>query len=424
MSEYLTIDPERQLKLKDIIGKLHQGVPVHEVKREFGRLIQGVSAAEVAAMEQALIDGGMPVEEVQRLCEVHVEVFEQSLAQNGNPKKTPGHPVHTLIEENRRAMAALNELKNTARAFRWGMGSRDAAVAALENASKIIIHYTRKENQLFPYLEKHGFTGPSRVMWGKHDEIRELFKEARLALDQGGKAFAPKASAIAQKMKKMIFMEEHILIPEAVRRLSEREWAQIRLGEDAIGFAWVKPEALYDAALVLATEQKKDLLKAVKAEAPKTPAAAGTLADNKPDVLEKAAGMLNLDTGTISAELLNLALKTLPVDISVVDENDHVLYYSDSPHRLFPRSPAVIGRSVQNCHPQKSVETVNKILSAFKKGEKDAARFWIEMGGRFILIEYYALRDKDGKYRGTLEMSQDLTELRALQGQRRLLDWD
>lgn len=408
MSEYLTVDPERQLKLKDIIGKLHQGVPVHEVKREFGRLIQGVSAAEVAAMEQALIDGGMPVEEVQRLCEVHVEVFEQSLAQNGNPKKTPGHPVYTLIEENRRAMTALKELKNTARAFRWGMSSRDTAAAALENASKIIIHYTRKENQLFPYLEKHGFTGPSRVMWGKHDEIRELFKEARLALDQGGKAFAPKAAAIAQKMKKMIFMEEHILIPEAVRRLSEREWAQIRLGEDAIGFAWIKPEALYDAALVLAAEQKKDQLMTEKVETPKAP----------------AAGMLNLDTGTISAELLNLALKTLPVDISVVDEDDHVLYYSDSPHRLFPRSPAVIGRSVQNCHPQKSVETVNKILSAFKKSEKDSARFWIEMGGRFILIEYYALRDKDGKYRGTLEMSQDLTELRALQGQRRLLDWD
>lgn len=424
MSEYLTIDPERQLKLKDIIGKLHQGVPVHEVKREFGRLIQGVSAAEVATMEQALIDGGMPVEEVQRLCEVHVEVFEQSLAQNSNPKKTPGHPIYTLIEENRRAMIALKELKNTARAFRWGITTKDAASAALENASKIIIHYTRKENQLFPYLEKHGFTGPSRVMWGKHDEIRELFKEARIALNQGGKAFAPKAVAISQKMKKLIFMEEHILIPEAVRRLSEREWAQIRLGEDAIGFAWVKPEALYDAVLVLATEQKKDMLQAGRTEMSKTQPAAETKADSKPDALKEAPGMLNLDTGIIGTDLLNLALKTLPVDISVVDEDDHVLYYSDSPHRLFPRSPAVIGRSVQNCHPQKSVETVNKILSAFKKGEKDSARFWIEMGGRFILIEYYALRDKDGKYRGTLEMSQDLTELRALQGQRRLLDWD
>lgn len=424
MSEYLTIDPERQLKLKDIIGKLHHGVPVHEVKREFGRLIQGVSAAEVAAMEQALIDGGMPVEEVQRLCEVHVEVFEQSLSHNSNPVTTPGHPVHTLVEENRHARTALKALKSAARAFRWGMGTRDAAATALENASKILIHYTRKENQLFPYLEKHGFTGPSRVMWGKHDEIRELFKEARNALDQDGKAFASAALGIAQKMKKMIFMEEHILIPEAVRRLSEREWAEIRRGEDAIGFAWVKPEALYDAALVLATEQKKELLKAEKSEKTSTQTSADRAAQDASERLKTASGLLNLDTGTISADLLNLALKTLPVDISVVDEEDHVLYYSDSPHRLFPRSPAVIGRSVQNCHPQRSVETVNKILSAFKKGEKDSARFWIEMGGRFILIEYYALRDKDGKYRGTLEMSQDLTELRALQGQKRLLDWN
>ncbi|MDH7484527.1 MAG: PAS domain-containing protein, partial [Spirochaetales bacterium] len=122
--------------------------------------------------------------------------------------------------------------------------------------------------------------------------------------------------------------------------------------------------------------------------------------------------------------LLDIALRTMPADISIVDAQDRVVYYSDSPHRVFPRSPAIIGRTVQNCHPQKSVATVNRILEAFRKGERDSARFWLEMGGRFILIEYHALRNDSGRYLGTLEVSQDLTEYRALQGQKRLLDWE
>jgi DUF438 domain-containing protein len=410
MSEFLTIDPDRQRKLKAIIAKLHSGRPVAEVKKEFQKLIHGVSAAEVAAMEQSLIDGGMPVEEVQRLCEVHVQVFEGSLAKGKVPREIPGHPVHTLLAENKLARKKAAALKTAARAWAWKLGSREDAEQALADLSIITTHYTRKENQLFPFLEKQGFTGPSRVMWGKHDEIRAAFKEAQAALDEGPRKFRSLARALAAKIGRMIFMEEHILIPEASRRLSEREWAQIRSGESAIGFSWVSPESMYDSAIVLAKTAKPAADSIVSADRPVAPAAAQELID--------------LATGKISREVLDLALTTLPADISVVDENDKVLYYSDSPHRLFPRSPAVIGRSVQNCHPQKSVETVNKILAAFKNKEKDKARFWIEMGGRFILIDYYALYDKEGKYRGTLEFSQDLTELRALSGQRRLLDWN
>jgi len=133
---------------------------------------------------------------------------------------------------------------------------------------------------------------------------------------------------------------------------------------------------------------------------------------------------LRLSTGSLSPELLDLVLRKLPVDISVVDEHDRVLYYSDSPERVFPRSPAVIGRTVQNCHPQKSVAAVERILQAFKDGRRDKAEFWIRMGERLVVIEYLALRDAEGRYRGTLEVSQDATDLRALEGERRLLDWD
>lgn len=408
MADYAAIDPERQIKLKEIIGRLHAGSPAGEVKREFAKLIQGVSAAEIAAMEQSLIEGGMPVEEVQRLCEVHVQVFEASLAKHGTPSGMAGHPIHSMIEENKLARKKAEALKAAARRWAWRVGTEEDAADALEDLSAIAIHYARKENQLFPYLEKQGFTGPSRVMWGKHDEIRALFKDARDALGGEPRAFGRIARSLAAKVQKMIFMEERILIPEARRRLSEREWAEIRQGEEAIGFAWIKPASLYDAGIVLASA---------------APAAADARLDAEAPSAE-AAELLDLATGRLPKGLLDVALRTMPVDISIIDEFDKVLYYSDSPHRLFPRSPAAIGRDVHNCHPQKSVAIVEKILQAFKNKEKSKARFWIEMGGRFILIEYYALRDAEGAYKGTLEVSQDLTELRALQGQRRLLDWD
>ncbi|HWR13120.1 MAG TPA: DUF438 domain-containing protein [Rectinemataceae bacterium] len=421
MGEYVTIDPERQIRLKKIIGRLHGGAPVSEVKKEFAKLIHGVSAAEVAAMEQSLIDGGMPVEEVQRLCEVHVQVFESSLAAGQKPSGIAGHPIHSMLEENKLAKKKVAALKAAARSWTWGIGSGDTAQKALDDLSAIIIHYARKENQLFPYLEKHDFTGPSRVMWGKHDEIKALFRDAKDALDSKPRAFLFVARTLAMKIQKMIFMEEHILMPEAERRLSRREWAEIRRGEEAIGFAWIRPASLYDAGLALADEVQN------QAPAFSPTVAAATPTDGAPTIgapTAVIADLLDLSTGRVSKEVLDIALKTMPVDISIVDENDRVLYYSDSPHLLFPRSPAAIGRSVQNCHPQKSVDTVNKILTSFKNKERDKARFWIEMGGRFILIEYYALRDGAGGYRGTLEVSQDLTELRALRGQLRLLDWE
>jgi len=133
---------------------------------------------------------------------------------------------------------------------------------------------------------------------------------------------------------------------------------------------------------------------------------------------------LELKTGKLTAEQVDLILRALPVDVSFVDENDTVIYYSEKKDRIFTRVPGVIGRKVQNCHPAKSVDVVERILKAFKTGQKDRAEFWIQIEGRFIHIRYFAIRDDQGHYRGCLEVSQDVTEIRQLQGQRRLLDWD
>jgi DUF438 domain-containing protein len=414
MSEYLTsTDPQRAARLKAIIERLAAGESPSEVKREFHELIKGADAAEVAALEQSLIEGGTPVEEVQRLCEVHADVFRSGLERGGRPERMPGHPVHTYLAENREAARRAGRLSRSA------LGGTDMIRQALAELRPIIVHYERKENQLFPYLERTGFTGPSRVMWGKHDEIRAAFKAVEEACAAGDARSARKgARDLARRVRTMIFMEERILFPNALKRLSEADWAAVRRGEDAIGFAWVRPGAQWDPALAGspsgagAQGRYANLAAAVEA--------AGRTSSR--DVPTGPTGV-PLSTGSLPLDWLDRMLKALPLDLSFVDAEDKVRYYSDSPQRVFPRSPGIIGRSVQNCHPQKSVAVVEKILEAFKKKEKERADFWLEKDGRFILISYKAIYDDAGTYLGTLEMSMDATDIRALTGQRRLLDW-
>lgn len=185
----------------------------------------------------------------------------------------------------------------------------------------------------------------------------------------------------------------HILFPMAIEIFSREDWQRVRQGEEAIGFAWIEPP----------------------------PAMEMETGATEPKVVPE--GAFEMRTGLLDLTQINLMLTHLPVDISFVDEQDRVLYYSDCPERIFPRSPAVIGRAVQNCHPAESVEMVNRILDAFRNGEKRKAEFWINFGGRFILIQYFAVVDGDGRYRGCLEVSQDVTEIRGLEGEKRLLDW-
>ena len=404
MSEHLGMDSERAARLKSIIDRLAEGAKPSDVKKEFHDLIKGADALEVAALEQSLIEGGMPVQEVQRLCEVHADVFKDGLERGEKSHSLPGHPIYSYLAENAEARKLLWPLRMAG--FFGDAAAVGKAVAALR---PIIVHYERKENQLFPFLEQVGFTGPSKVMWGKHDEIRDRFRNLEVAAATGdSKTSRSNARALVRQLTSMMFMEEKILFPNAIKRLGERDWVKIRQGEQAIGYAWIKPGAVWDASLAWA--QAKDSVKVIP-----------TTSQEK--TTAPAESVVHLNEGALPNKVLDLMLRKLPLDISFVDANDRVLYYSDSPHRVFPRSPAIIGREVKNCHPPKSVAVVERILEAFKRKEKDSAEFWINMGGRFILISYKAIYDDDGSYLGTMESSWDATDIRALQGERRLLDW-
>lgn len=402
----LGMDPARLQLLKEIIADLHRGVELAQVKQRFAELVREVTPAEIAQMEQQLIAEGLPQEEVKRLCDVHVQVFKESLEQQSStsPETPPGHPVHTFRAEN----SALGEVAQRLGALLDGLadgpdaeGALAEIARALETLAEIEKHYLRKENQLFPLLERRGVVGPTQVMWAIHDDVRGLLKDTRQALKAADVAALKRAGQqLVNTVVSMIYKEDNILLPMSLQVLEAGDWSEVRRGESEIGYALVTP----------GTEWSPE-----RAEAAPSPEAA------RPGAVPAA---LPLDTGLLSLEQINLMLKHLPVDISLVDENDQVVYYSDSAERIFPRSPAVIGRKVQFCHPQKSVATVNRILEAFRRGEENVAEFWIQMMGRFVHIRYFALRDARGSYRGTLEVSQDVTAIRALEGQRRLLSWD
>jgi uncharacterized protein len=405
--EAFAVQPDRSQRiamLGQIIAGLHDGGDLATAQKQFAEAVGDVDAGEIAAMEEELIRGGLPVSEVQRLCDVHVGAFRPALDGKTMPAPPAGHPVHTYAADNKIIGALADRLSTAAnKLVADGTSAKELLpdlAAALDRYDGLDNHFKRKENQLFPLLERHGVTGPSQVMWGVHDEIRKQWKQARQAVErQDVGACVATLPGLARGLIEMIYKEEKILFPLAMETLTSEEWAEEKRGEDELGYRLAKP------AIPLRISATPDVGKPVQ-EAP----TAG------PDLLP-------LGTGALSLEVVDLVLRHLPLDLSFVDENDVVRYYSEGKERIFPRSPAAIGRTVQNCHPPKSVATVNRILDSFRAGKKDVAEFWIDMGGHFIHIRYFAVRDQAGKYRGCLEVTQDVGAIRALQGQRRLLDW-
>ncbi|MBP1659802.1 MAG: hypothetical protein H6P95_994 [Candidatus Aminicenantes bacterium] len=401
-SPVVTDQAAKKEVLKDIIRDLHAGGDVEALQARFAALVRDVSGAEIGAMEQELIDEGLPESEVRRLCDLHVKVFESALDARPMPASEPGHPLHTLAEENRALAGIAAEARDVLERLKEGAvetaSVRPRLAELLERLAQVEKHYLKKENQLFPRLEAKGVSGPSKVMWAVHDDIRAHLKDLRRALDLGDAGLIVRAGQwVLQEIVDMIGKEDKILFPMTLELLDAEDWLRVKKGEEEIGYAWIDRPPVWPASGAA------------------RPAAAEGLA---------APGTVDLDRGQLTPGQIDLMLTSLPVDISFVDETDTVAYYSATRERVFPRSPGVIGRKVQNCHPPKSVDVVERILKAFRSGERDAAEFWIESGGRFIHIRYFAMRDAAGAYRGALEVTQDVTSIRALRGERRLLDWD
>lgn len=426
MSEYINNREYRQKVLKELIMELHNGKTVDEVKERFEKLIEGVSAAEISMMENQLIREGLPVSEVQRLCDVHAAVFKGSIEEihmPDNPAEIPGHPVHTFKMENRaleRHMEksikpVLNELKQTD-----SPGLRKKLLEEYTKLYEVDKHYLRKENLLFPFLEKYGITAPPKVMWGVDDEIREDIKNVLAMLrDDESKAevLVEKAETAMGRVSEMIFKEENILFPMAMDTLNEDEWMKIARESSELGYCLYEPKKEWKPARVNVEEKTK--MESTKDSETEAKEPAGD--DRAWGTQENGGGYIAFETGVLSQRELEAMLNTLPVDITFVDKDGIVKYFSQGTERIFPRTKAVIGRTVTNCHPPASVHIVEKIVEDLKSGKKDHEDFWIKMKGMYVLIRYFAVRDRNGEFVGVLEFTQNIAPLKEIEGEKRLL---
>ena len=410
MSELIDNSRFRKKRLKELILKLHEGESPIKVRQELMGTLKSIPYGEVVEVEQELISEGLPETEVLRLCDIHGEVLQGHVDQSGFRSIPEGHPVDVFINENRELKKVTEKTRNLLDSVeRVPEGNldnfRNALLSCFNDLMDVDKHYQRKEYLVFPYLEKNEITGPPKIMWGKHDEIRDqlkgcitLLKEPALKkndlIESLDLIFYPAVKA----MDAMVQKEEEILFPMAMDVITEKEWWHIHQQTLEFGFTLYDPPVDWKAEGYRETESEFT--------------AQGT-----------GDGTVQLPSGSFTPEEIMAILNTVPVDMTFVDKDDKVKYFTQGSHRIFARSRSIINRDVRLCHPPGSVDIVEKILADFKSGKASHAPFWIQMKGKFILIEYYALRDENGEYLGTLEVSQDLTEARSLKGEQRILSY-
>jgi hypothetical protein len=395
--------------LKEAIKELHGGVSPTAVKEKFKEVLKGTKPEDIAKIEQELVKEGMPREELQRLCDVHMAVIGEQV-QDQELHIPAGHPISILIEEHRVLLEKAERLATLVKMIDEACDSVYVGDALTELQSVVKDfqdsekHYLREENVLFPTMEKHGVTEPPAIMWMEHNRIREVKKKLHDLVEEWNtmpysdfKARLTEAAGpLCSVLPDHFFKENNILFPTALQVVTDKEWEDVRKDFDEIGYTSFTP---------------RNVLAAFRVAKP------------VPITAKPSADTLQFETGSLSKEEAEAILDTLPVDISFIDKDDRVKYFNKAEKRIFVRTKAVIGRSVQLCHPQKSIDIVNRIVEAFTTGEKDTAEFWITMNNRLVHIRYFAVRDKNGKYLGTMEVTQDLTDLKKIEGQKRLLDW-
>ena len=321
-----------------------------------------------------------------------------------------GHPVRVYLEENILIKELFSELFNTN-----AQNEYQKFYNIFNQICEVEKHFARKENQLFPYLEKYGWTGPSQGMWAFHDDIRALIKDVRVSVEN--KDFdnmTLKLTNVYNNLVHLISVEENRLLPNALQLLKAEDWEEFYEGDKEIGWMFANPPAKYPEKI----EDKETL------EQENEVYVHPSLDKKKRELPFSLENRTHYDEGYLTPEQVNSIFRILPVDITYVDENDRVVFYNRGDDRVFPRSAGIIGREVRFCHPPKSVDQVLKILEEFKAGRQDTANFWITFKGKFVHIRYFAVRDENKNYKGVIEMSQDVTEIRALEGEKRLLDWE
>lgn len=396
---------EPKERVRRLIEALRAGADPEKVKAEFKDILGGMESPDITVIEDELVADGLPPEEIHRLCDVHLAVFKEA-TEKAKVEVLPGHPIYILLEEHRFVRDVVEEISRTLPIIektkdfpemKETLARLDQLFGHLREYDK---HKVREENALFPFIEKHGVTQPPAVMWSEHDQQRKLIKDAtntlkkreELGVSKFKERMIPGLRALMEHIPSHFYKEENILYPTALKIIEETEWKEIRASMDDLGYCYFTPSSAVGKIRTTTAEAKKRGIE------------------------------IMLESGVFTVSQLECVLNTLPVDITFVDDEDTVRFFNQAKDRIFPRTKAIIGRKVQKCHPQKSVDVVERILKDFKARKRDSAKFWLHLGDKYVAIEYFAVRNRNGKYLGCLEVSQDIAPIQKIQGEKRLLD--
>ena len=419
---FQNIDGKKLEIVHEIKSAYDEGkISLEEARKALKDRVQHLAPYEIAIIEQEMVEETEDEcikEDIQAMLEVFQDVLvtkDQELPEN--------HPISCYRREN----AKMKELLLSVEDLVQYPLIKNQWLELYEELLKFKIHLSRKQNQLYPVLEKKGFTRPTTTMWTLDDFIRDEISECyNLLLEDKEEEFIGKQAELVADVRDLMDKEENILYPTSLEMINEEEFRYMAEGDQEIGFAYISVQA----------DKSGNSASASSSASASTAGAPLSGLSSAPGFAEELAGLLgkygfnnkeeklNVTTGQLTLEQINLIYQHMPVDLSYVDENELVCFYTDTKHRVFPRSKNVIGRDVKNCHPKASVHIVEEIIKKFRSGEQDKAEFWINKPDLFIYIIYYAVRDENGKFRGVLEMMQDCTHIRSLQGSQTLLTWE
>ena len=379
---------ERQEKLKELMLRLHQGEKQEIIQEEFNKHFDSVSPYEIQVMERNLMQEGITYEEIMRLCKIHASLMSAKVESGeGMPDfEKEGHPVMVLKKENLALRGAIDRIERLLQAY---VSSKDEELLkGLKRQISLLDqfenHYLRKEYALFPIMESKGITAPPKVMWGVHDEIREIYKNFKQAFDEQSDDVMEQFLAAKEELLEMIFKEENILIPMVAQAFHVDDWEKMAQDTPQYGYCIVTPEAEWKVEKKPSTIQSKEEI--------------------------QETGDIPLSTGSLSLEQLDLLLNLLPMELSFVDKDNIVKYYNEGngEEKIFKRTKSAIGRDVINCHPPKSHAIVTKLFEQLRSGQKEKEEMWFKKEDKMIHVTYHAVRNSHGEYMGVLEYVQNI----------------
>jgi len=414
MKKLIGTDDEKIKNMLDIkLDYLKGRTTLKEARELANSSFDNVSGQEFVLSEQLLTSFGITDEEITDKLDEMLEIFAD-IRTFDRLDPPEGHPINTYIKEVKVIRSLLMEMKEMLpKKF-----IRNPWEEVYEKLGEIKVHFARKQNQLYPILEKKDFDKPTKVMWTLEDNIEAMINKGRVFLKEGSEEeFLGMQQNLIDMIEEMMVKEEEILYPTSMNLITDEEFIIMRSGDDEIGYCLIDTPPAYKDSFKRGQKGENEVNDSLIKDLSQLLSKHGIIQDLSSDsVLEVSRGQLTL-------EQINLIFKHLKIDLSFIDENEIVRFYTDTKHRIFPRSPGVIGREVQNCHPKESLDKVMGVINEFREGVQDEAEFWIDTGEKFIYINFTAVRDDEGNFKGVLEMMQDVTRIRSLEGTQRLAAW-